>query len=95
MRVCDACYLGAGKEIIMVVEAKHKKPSEGSYGSVQIWPPSKEESPEFCAECFALFQAKNWSDLGKRHDQSLEKLLQQVKPRRRATDTATKSTGGT
>lgn len=85
MRVCDACYLGGGAEIILVDGAKHRKPSETSYNAKSVWTVS-EENPEFCPECFELFKAKNWVDLGKRQATSMRKILTS-KSGRRASDT--------
>lgn len=85
MRVCDACYLGAGDQIVVVEGAKHHTVKAGSYQAPSVWSLST-ELPEFCPDCFKLFQAKNWEDLGKRQSESMEKILKS-KTRRRASDT--------
>lgn len=80
MRVCDACYLGGTDPLNVVVSAQtHKTDKFGGQNAPKVWEGSAAQGglPEFCDECFELFKAKNWADLGLRQQNSMVKLLQQ------------------
>ncbi len=70
MRVCDCCYLGG--PITTVLDASTR--ASNSQVNKRIW--NQPENPEFCQDCFQSFTTKNWVELGKRQENSLQKLLQ-------------------
>lgn len=75
MRVCDACYMGSGEATNVIYDSKtHKSTAFGRQDAPGIW--DRNLLPEFCDECFELFKDKNWVELGKRHEYSLQKILE-------------------
>jgi hypothetical protein len=73
--VCDACYMGSGEPTNVVYDSKaHKSTSFARQDAPKIW--DQHSNPEFCDECYDLFKNKNWDELGKRHQHSMQKILE-------------------
>ena len=67
--------MGSGEPTNVIHSSRtHKSTSFASNNADELW--DRHSYPEFCNECFELFKDKNWAELGKRHEYSLEKLLQ-------------------